>query len=662
MFAIDFLRPWWFLGLLPVALLLWQAWQVRDQQNAWHKVIAPPFKRLLLSNDHSNALDGFGQMALLGLGALWLLMVVALAGPTVKSVEIPAEKSQQGTVILLDLSLSMLADDLSPNRLNRVKFKLTDLLTDYPETPTGLVVYAGTAHTLTPISEDNQTLLSLLPALDPTIMPSYGSNPSNAFEMAKTLFEGAHIAQGHIIWITDDLEASQTPELTQWIQRHPYSLSILAVGTAQGGAVHIPNFGVLKDAQNNVVLPSLPWTQFETLAQHTSANLTAITLDDRDVQQLRPPQKATVNQAKTDQTVPQTEQKSVQHPLDEGSALLLLLIPLAALIYRRGWIFSLGLTLFLPLFAGLSLSALPNTAFAQTELPSFTEVFKSADQQAYQAWQNQNYQAAQAQFEDPQWRASSLYRLGQFEQAAKLFALDPTAQGWFNQGNALAKAGQLTQAKAAYQQSLHLQPNVSAAQENLALIEQLLAEQAKQTPPANQPDNENAKAPEQEKTPQTNQDATENQGENNAANDDANSDAKNDSRDNSNDESGRDQGDKPNNNHDHKKDANQTGASTADSDQATDADADSSADAKLSDATQEGLDPSRSDTESQDAQGSKDIRDAQHAEQSQATEAWLRQIPNQPELFLKRKFDYQYQQQTQSNSSQTRGQTPQKEW
>ncbi|WP_127469826.1 VWA domain-containing protein [Thiomicrorhabdus aquaedulcis] len=493
MFAIEFLRPWWFLGALPVAWILWQAWQAHRQQGAWHKVIAPPFRTLLLGNNQTNGLDGFGHIALMGLGGLWLLMLVALAGPTLKTVEIPAEKSQQGTVILLDLSLSMLADDVSPNRLTRVKFKLTDLLTLYPEQPTGLVVYAGSTHTLAPISEDNQTLLGLLPALDPTIMPSYGSDPLNGFKHAKALLNGAHVQQGHIIWITDDLEPEQIAPLSDWLNRQSFRVSVLAVGTDKGGAVNIPNFGLLKDAQNNVVLPPLAWTQLEQLAQNTQAKLTPLTLNDRDIQTLRPAHRAGT---KPTDAAKDLDNKTVQHPLDEGSALLFLLIPLAALIYRRGWIFSLGLSLFLPIFGGLSLSALPNTAFAQTELPSFTEVFKSADQQAYQAWQKQNFEAAQAQFEHPQWRASSLYRLGQFEQAAKLFAQDSTAQGWFNQGNALAKAGQLDPAITAYQTSLSLQPNFKEAADNLALVEQLLKTQSQEqaadkpapTPPSTAPE------------------------------------------------------------------------------------------------------------------------------------------------------------------------------
>lgn len=143
-FEINFLRPWWFLILLPIAWLLWRAWQVKAKQGAWHQVIAPKFRQLLLSQPHNES-GVFHKLWLIALGLVWLLMSVILAGPSLKSVEIPAQKSQQGTVIVLDLSLSMLADDLTPTRLNRVKYKLTDLLTQHPEMPVGMVVYAGSA-------------------------------------------------------------------------------------------------------------------------------------------------------------------------------------------------------------------------------------------------------------------------------------------------------------------------------------------------------------------------------------------------------------------------------------------------------------------------------------------------------------------------------------
>ncbi|MBD3755781.1 MAG: VWA domain-containing protein, partial [Gammaproteobacteria bacterium] len=261
---IEFLRPLWFAAIIPVIWLLWRAWRLSDPKGRWQSVIAPPFQRLLLGNDTTSQGLNARRLAVIGLAALWMMAIVALAGPSLKSVKLPAQKSQQGTVIVLDLSLSMLADDLKPNRLSRVRFKLIDLLKAHPENAFGMVAYSGSAHTIAPISEDNQTLLALIPTLTPLMMPSYGSDPLRAFEQADTLLKGAHITQGHLIWVTDDLESAQSTELANWLKNSGYTLSILAVGTPQGGAVNLPNYGLLKDDQGAIVLPKLP---YETLRQ-----------------------------------------------------------------------------------------------------------------------------------------------------------------------------------------------------------------------------------------------------------------------------------------------------------------------------------------------------------------------------------------------------------
>lgn len=475
----QLLRPWWFLGLLPVAWLLWKAWQVKNQQDDWHQVIAPQFRRLLLGENTPGEASVLNKLSIWGLGLIWFLAILALSGPSLKSVELPAEKNQQGTVILLDLSLSMLADDLAPNRLSRVKYKITDLVKQHPELSIGLVGYAGSAHSISPISEDNQTLLGLLPALNPVIMPSYGSNPLLGFEQAKNLLEGAFINHGHIIWITDDLERNQLPAIKSWIKAHDYTVSIMPVGTAMGGVVQIPNYGLLKDDNGKIVLPSLPIGRFVELNSLTGVTVTPLNIGDNSVDALLPPTSVSREQEESDdKTENKTTDNTILNALDEGALLLIILLPLVALLYRRGWIFSLSFTMILPIgLLGVAGSLMPTPSVAATELPSFTDAFKSPNQQGYQAWSDQNYNAAEALFEDSQWRASALYRVGKYAEAAPLFAKDKSANGFYNQANALAKSGQLEPAKKAYENALKKQPDFAMAEKNLALVNQLLQQQ-----------------------------------------------------------------------------------------------------------------------------------------------------------------------------------------
>ena len=417
--SIHFLRPWWFLALLPIAWIIWRAWQVNRKQGAWHEVIDPKFRTLLLGEDASTEPSLNEKIGYMGLAAAWCLAILALSGPWVKSIDVPAQKSQQGVVIVLDLSLSMLADDLAPNRLSRVKYKLTDLLKQHPEYATGMVAYAGSAHTISPISEDNQTLLNLLPSLSPVMMPNYGANPLLGFEQAANLLKCSNITQGHILWVTDDIESQEIYLIADWVSSHSVSMTVITVGTESGGVVQIPNYGLLKDSNDKLIMPKLPLKRFQQLSQKSNIKWVALVPGQDSVAALLPPELAST-EAQTDSEV----QKEVNHPLDIGSYFLFLLIPLAALIFRRGTLLSLMVVLVFPtaLFS-------PQPSYAEEGLSDFSAIFKSHDQQGYQAWEAKKYKAAEALFENPQWRASALYRQGKYAEAAKLFNLDKSPQG-----------------------------------------------------------------------------------------------------------------------------------------------------------------------------------------------------------------------------------------
>ncbi|WP_130536357.1 VWA domain-containing protein [Thiomicrorhabdus indica] len=477
--GLEWLRPWWLLAFIPVAILVWMAWQTKAKQGAWHTVIDPKFQSLLLGEGNNQQFTLTHKLSLMSLAVIWSLLTLILAGPTFKAVEIPAQKSQQGTVIVLDLSLSMLADDLAPNRLTQVKYKLTDLIKANPQESIGMVAYAGTAHTITPISEDNQTLLTLLPSLNPLIMPEYGSNPILGLEKANELFTGAHITEGHILWITDDIEENQLTAVYDFFQKNNYSLSILTAGTEAGGLIQIPNYGVLKDDNDSVVLAGLPAERLLKLSQSLQAPIEALRIENNQFDKLlsQTPKGATTD----NQDESKLEKKPVLYPLDQGSALLILLVPLIALIYRRGWLFSFLVIGFLPL------ASYSPQSFAESDKSKWFEqwdelgsMFQTHDQQAFKAWNKQNYAAAEALFETPQWQASALYRLGRYEEAAKLFARDKTPKGFYNYGNALAKSGHLKGAQKAYQNALRIQPDFAEAQKNLAIVEKLL--EAQNTP------------------------------------------------------------------------------------------------------------------------------------------------------------------------------------
>ncbi len=652
---IHFLRPWWFLALLPIIWIIWQAWQVNQKQGAWHQVIEPKFRRLLLGENATSEPSLNEKLGYIGLAFAWFFTVLALSGPWIKSVDVPAQKSQQGVVIVLDLSLSMLADDVSPDRIARVKYTLTDLLKQNPEYAIGMVVYAGSAHTISPISEDNKTLLGLLPSLNPVVMPQFGSDPLLGLQKADDLLTGAKITQGHIIWISDDIEANQIGSIEDWIDSKPYSISLLTVGSKKGGVVQIPGYGLLKDDDGKLIMPEVPLQRFADLADETGIEWQHLRIGVDNSQNLLPP-KLTSSDLDSAQT-----EKEVNHPLDIGFYFLFLLIPLAAFLFRRGTLLNLAALALLP---GLLLN--PQPSYAGSLLSDLGEVFKSHDQQGYQAWEAEEYDKAEALFENKQWRASALYRQGRYAEAAKLFALDKSAVGYYNQGNALTKSMQLDEAIKAYEQALLINPSMQAAKENLAIAQKLktissatqLPEQSENGQNGASEATENSRQESSQQTQKNDQQTTQPQQTDNSTGSGGEQGAENEASKQSGDDVNSDSGNAQNATQDGQQAQDATpsnqGQATDNQDAQTSeqnasqrsgvAEADGSGDeAQNAAETADGQANKLADTQSTKSDNTKDAKPAL-SEEEQAQQNWLKQIPDQPGVFLKRKFEYQYQQ------------------
>ena len=692
---LHFLRPWWFLALLPIFWIIWRIWQTNQKQGAWHQVIDPKFRTLLLGENSSAEPSLNEKIGYLGLAFAWVFSVIALSGPWVKSVDVPAQKSQQGVVLVLDLSLSMLADDVAPNRLARVKYTLTDLLKQNPDYAIGMVAYAGTAHTIAPISEDNKTLLSMLPSLTPTVMPKFGSEPMQGMQLAEQLLTGAQITEGHIIWITDDIESRQMTELDNWVNSKPYSISLLSVGSEQGGVVQIPGYGLLKDNDDKLILPKTPLQRFAELEDDTLIKWHHLQVGIDNTQKLLPPKMT----AKQNAELEKEKAKGANHPLDIGFYFLFILIPLAAFIFRRGTLLNFAAIIIIP-----SVLLQPNQAYAKSLYSDLGDVFKSHDQQGYEAWEQEQFEKADALFDNPQWRASALYRQGKYKEAARLFELDKSATGYFNQGNAYTKDMQLDRAIKAYEQALLIDPNMQIAKNNLEIVHQLknISEAREMPAQANtessadaqaaqqknidegQEQNQLKSANESQQEIQNNEDSNKSAQEKNQANasgdmnkaNDSASDGANESESQNNENSsqseqsqaadktentekdsntknnstqqGQDnkaQNDLKNESNQGEKSAEEKGSGSALAESKN-----SSDEAKESSKEEQAKRLSDSNKGASDADSKKEQTAKTLTEEEQAKLNWLNQIPDQPGLFLKRKFEYQFQQNPGANN------------
>ena len=195
----HFLEPLWLLALLPLAAVFWLAFQTSTDSRAWAKIIDADLLSLLLQGEDKNK-SKFPNFLL---ALAWIIAVIALADPVWEKIPRPIFQTNAARVIVLDLSNSMLIDDLKPSRIARARFKIEDILSREEEGQIGLVLFAGEAFTASPLTRDTETIRSLLKVLTPQIMPAQGSRTDLGLIKAHELLKQAGIANGQVLLIAD---------------------------------------------------------------------------------------------------------------------------------------------------------------------------------------------------------------------------------------------------------------------------------------------------------------------------------------------------------------------------------------------------------------------------------------------------------------------------
>lgn len=456
----HFLRPLWLLALVPlVGLLIWLQ-RRHGSTAAWRRLCDPLLLEQLL------VLSPTGQRrywpGLLALG--WLLAVLALAGPSWEKRPLPLYQNQAGRVLVLDLSQAMLATDLQPSRLARARFKISDLLAR-DDTRTGLVVYAGDAFTVVPLTRDAATIDHLLPVLAPDLMPVSGNRPERGLTLAGRLLAQAGVQHGQIILVAAQADTAAVTAAAR-LHRQGQQVAVLAVGTPAGAPVPDGKGGFLTAPNGQVRLAQLDRAGLQAVAAAGGGRYVELGVDDSDVRTL-------VAERPTPRAGP-AETHGSSGWLERGPWLVLALLPLAAAAFRRGWL----------LLLALLLVPLPRPAAAW----DWSALWLRADQRAYQALQNDQPAQAAALAHDPWLRGTAAYRAGDYAAAADAFAQVDGATGAYNRGNALAQLGRYRAALSAYDQALAADPRMTTARDNRALVEKLLRrQQARQRQAASAP-------------------------------------------------------------------------------------------------------------------------------------------------------------------------------
>ena len=576
--GFHLLRPDLLWALLACPLVALALWYRRVNQGDWTKVIDAELLPYLLPDQNGKA-----QRSRVWIPTLLLaLITLGAAGPSLQRVELPVIKRADALVIVLDLSASMLAADVQPSRVQRSRQKILDLLDTREEGVTGLVVFAGDAHVVTPLTDDTRTIANLMPALSPAIMPLPGADATSAVELAAELLLTAGAQGGHILLMTDGLPGFERNRARSALDDSGASLAILGIGTTAGAPIPLPNGGFLKDNAGEIVIPALDRDQLSTIAQELDAPYEEVRLDEQDIDALT--QRDTLA---TEGELDLDRQTDAWQ--DQGFWLAALVALLLLPAFRKGVVVSIALMLL--------------THAPHPEAAGWDDLWLTSDQQGARHLSAGEASDAARAFADPNWRGVAEYEAGSYNQAAQSFAGETTADNLYNLGNSLALQGDLRGALSAYEQSLNLAPDAEDAIANRDFIQSLLDQQEQQ---------------QDQESDQENQEGDQS---------DQDSESQDDNSSNPSDQGDQEQSEGENS------DERESGQS--DQSESAQPQEQGQQDPTMADAQEMNSEALEAATREQMAKFDEAL------EEQQALEQWLRRVPDDPGGLLRRKFRYQ---------------------
>ncbi|MEY4700761.1 MAG: hypothetical protein RL326_948 [Pseudomonadota bacterium] len=432
--------------------------------------------------------------------AVWFaatLVAIAVLRPYWGFEDLKVETSGSEVVLLVDVSRSMYADDVPPNRIELAKRKLKDIISQFSKRGEthrfGITVFAGDAYTVCPITTDQGVIKQFIDVISPELVTGLGSNLGAGIALAVSRFDRQHPGSHRVILLTDGehSDSDMSKALAELSDRR-VRLDILGIGTPTGSTITLPNGSLLTDESRKTVISRLDEDALRTLANATGGIYQTTTVDDSDVEALTSPSIQLGHSSRG-------AHSTIRSYREFGSwlafaALIILLLPL--LVNRRTALLSLPLILLLPL---LSAHATPTTNTPPSLLS--TSPYTLYEQGAYQDASEAFARELKRSPNDRRLQfglASALFKAGKFSESQKLFheLAEGTQDGrvyfenTYNEANALLSMGRFQDAIDAYRKALDVKPEDPAAQHNLSVARALLEEERKnpKTPtPTNTP-------------------------------------------------------------------------------------------------------------------------------------------------------------------------------
>ncbi|MEE9397255.1 MAG: VWA domain-containing protein [Methylococcales bacterium] len=567
-------------------------------QSNWKSVCDPNLLPFIL--EQKSGKQRRWPVAAVSLGGI--IAIFALAGPSWERISIPVFQNQSALVIVLDLSRSMDTTDVKPSRLIRARYKIADILESRKDGQNALIVFAGESFVVTPLTDDGATILNQLSALDTSLMPSQGGNVATALTKAKNLFQQAGLNRGKIILITDEVSLDRDIKVVKRMKSGNFNISILGVGTPEGAPIAVPNGGFLKDSGGNIIIPRLNVQALKRMANAGGGIYRTLSTNSSDIEALLAEMKPWTSSGSKASDSGQLEQWE-----DGGFWLVLALLPLGLLVFRKGYLI-------------IPVCILVSSPEAQAF--EWKNLWNTPDQQAANAYKKGQLEQAAKQFENQNWRGAAQYSSGQYQQAVETLENETTSDGLYNKGNALAKSGQYQEAISAYQKALEINPQNEDAKYNRTVVEKQLEKQQQSQSSDSKPSEDQEQSEQQKDQDQESSDQQPSDHNQRSSQQSESAENKKSSPEEGEDKDGAD-------------------PSEHDSDRSEQQNVQESDD-----------DMKKSDVSESDKQSATPQSEAEQTGLKQdAVEQWLRRIPDDPGGLLRRKFQLQYKQRKNRSTS-----------
>ncbi len=474
----HFLRPQWLWALVPVLAFSLLLSRRLDPERQWRRLIAPH----LLTHLRIGAEDGLRLRPIHLVTMVAVLATLGVAGPTWDREISPFAEDTAPLVIALDLSQSMNAVDVQPTRLERAKQKIRDLLALRPGSRTALIAYAGTAHTVLPLSDDPTMFEAFLDGLDTDVMPASGKEPAEALALAETILARDSVP-GSILFLTDGIAPEHVPSFVRHAEQSTDGVMVLALGTTEGGPVRTAANQFATDAQGRRIVATLDLEGLEALADRAGVFVAGATVDNEDVERVQ-------RRIQSHLRVVQLDDPTARWK-DFGYYLVYPIALLTLFWFRRGWTVRWGAALIV--LSTVGCAAEPGSRLGVADLSSFrfADLWLTPDQQGRYLFERGRYEEAGDRFADFMWQGTARYRAGDVDGAILAFARVDSPEAHFALGNTYARigsdqasvgGGEASMASitsyeasiASYGRALTLRPDWTEASENRELVRSLL--------------------------------------------------------------------------------------------------------------------------------------------------------------------------------------------